>query len=86
MLSLNSNSITESPQSQTIQDFTSTWSSNSFDIIFPKNHSRTQHKMHSIRNRNLQTSKESLKSKNQGTNLFTSITTNQRGCPQGKFR
>jgi len=34
------------------------------------------------RNRNLQTSKEPLKSKVQGTSIFMSTASNQRGCPE----
>ena len=33
-------------------------------------------------NRNLQTSKVPLKSQAQGTSLFTSAASNQRGCPK----
>src|SRR6218665_3668688 len=42
----------------------------------------------SLRNRNLQTSKAPLKSQAQGTNLFTSAASNQRGFPivRGRLR
>src|SRR6218665_584836 len=36
-------------------------------------------------NRNLQTSKMPLKSQAQGTCLFTSATSNQRGCPKSSL-
>ena len=35
------------------------------------------------RNRNLQTSKAPLESQAQGTSLFTSAASSQRGCPKG---
>jgi len=36
-----------------------------------------------VRNRNLTISRAPLKSQGQGTSLFTSAATNQRGCPKG---